>query len=36
MRFDKAVDNIGTFNALKRIASAYVIDYRGLTEDEQP
>ncbi|MFT5029732.1 MAG: hypothetical protein ACI9VS_002176 [Candidatus Binatia bacterium] len=34
MNFEKAVDNIGTVNELKRIASAYVIDYRGLSEDE--
>lgn len=34
MNFDKAVDNIPLINDLKRIASAYVIDYRNLDEGE--
>jgi hypothetical protein len=34
MKFAKAVDNIGKVHELKRIASAYVIDYRGLSDDE--
>lgn len=34
MKIDKCVQNISTFTELKRVASAYVIDYRGLTEEE--
>jgi len=34
MLFNKAVENIGTVTDLKRISSAYVIDYRNLTPDE--
>ncbi|MBA4147862.1 MAG: hypothetical protein H0X66_07070 [Verrucomicrobia bacterium] len=34
MNFSKAVENIGTVVELKRISSAYVIDYRNLTDDE--
>lgn len=34
MKFDKVVENIGTVLELKRISSAYVIDYRNLTDDE--
>ena len=34
MKLAKAFDNIGTVTELKRIASAYVIDYRGLSDDE--
>lgn len=34
MHLDKVVSNIGTVTELKRIASAYVIDYRALNEDE--
>lgn len=34
MNIEKSVQNIGTLIELKRIASAYVIDYRNLTEEE--
>lgn len=34
MNISKAVENISTLTELKRIASAYVIDYRGLSDDE--
>src|SRR5690625_4075287 len=34
MNFEKAVDNIPLVNDLKRIASAYVIDYRNLDDEE--
>lgn len=34
MNLDKIVDNIGTVTELKRISSAYVIDYRALSEPE--
>ena len=34
MNLAKAVENIGTVTELRRIASAYVIDYRNLSEDE--
>lgn len=34
MKLLKAVENVGTVTELKRIASAYVIDYRGLTDEE--
>ncbi len=34
MKLSKAVDNAGTATELKRTASAYVIDYRGLSDDE--
>lgn len=34
MKLDKVVDNIGTVTELKRIASAYVIDYRALNEPD--
>jgi len=34
MKLAKAVDTVGTVTELKRIASAYVIDYRGLSDDE--
>lgn len=34
MDIAKAVDNVGTITELKRIASAYVIDYRGLSDEE--
>lgn len=34
MILEKVVDNIGTLTELKRIASAYVIDYRALSEAE--
>lgn len=34
MKIAKAVDNAGTVTELKRTASAYVIDYRGLSDDE--
>ncbi len=34
MKIAKAVDNVGTVTELKRIASAYVIDYRGLSDEE--
>lgn len=34
MKFEKSVQNIGTQLELKRIASAYVIDYRNLDEAE--
>jgi hypothetical protein len=33
MKIDKAVDLIGTSTSLRRIASAYVIDYRNLADD---
>jgi len=34
MKLSKAVQNIGTITEVKRIASAYVIDYRGLSDEE--
>ena len=34
MKIARVVDNIGTITELKRVASAYVIDYRGLSDDE--
>ncbi|MEX2579910.1 MAG: hypothetical protein WD342_12700 [Verrucomicrobiales bacterium] len=34
MKFKKAILNIGKIPDLKRVAGAYVIDHRGLTEDE--
>jgi hypothetical protein len=34
MKIEKVIENIGTVLELKRLASAYVIDYRNLTEDE--
>lgn len=34
MNIEKCVQNTSTLTELKRIASAYVIDYRGLTEEE--
>lgn len=34
MKLSKVVSSIGTITELKRIASAYVIDYRGLSEEE--
>ena len=34
MELVKAVDNAGTATERKRSASAYVIDYRGLSDDE--
>ncbi|MEM0966940.1 MAG: SAP domain-containing protein [Verrucomicrobiota bacterium] len=34
MKFSKCVTNISTITELKRIASAYVIDYRALSEEE--
>lgn len=34
MHLDKVVENIGTVTELKRISSAYVIDYRALSEPE--
>lgn len=34
MKFEKSVQNIGTITELKRIASAYVIDYRNLDDAE--
>jgi hypothetical protein len=34
MKFSEVVNSIGTFVELKRIAKAYVIDYRNLTQDE--
>lgn len=34
MNIAKAVDNIGTLTELKRVASAYVIDYRNLSDTE--
>ncbi|MFX3681371.1 MAG: SAP domain-containing protein [bacterium] len=34
MKISKAIDSIGTVTELKRIASAYVIDYRNLSDDE--
>jgi hypothetical protein len=34
MKILKAIDNIGTLVGLKRVSSAYVIDYRNLTEEE--
>ncbi len=34
MKFQKAVFNIPTIPDLKRVASAYVIDHRGLSEEE--
>ncbi len=34
MKLAKAVDNVGTVTELKRVASAYVIDYRGLSDEE--
>jgi hypothetical protein len=33
-KIPKVVENIGTVLELRRIAKAYVIDYRNLTEDE--
>ena len=34
MNLQKAVESVGTFTELKRTASAYVIDYKNLSEDE--
>ena len=34
MKIEKVIDNIGTVLELKRLASAYVIDYRNLTDGE--
>jgi hypothetical protein len=34
MKLEKAVQNVSTVTELKRVASAYVIDYRNLTDDE--
>ena len=34
MNLAKAVENIGTVTELRRIASAYVIDYRNLSDVE--
>jgi len=34
MNIAKAVENIGTLTELKRVASAYVIDYRNLSDEE--
>lgn len=34
MKLIKAVENVGTITELKRFASAYVIDYRGLSDEE--
>jgi hypothetical protein len=34
MKIEKVIDNIGTVLELKRLASAYVIDYRNLTDTE--
>lgn len=34
MDFESVIGSIGTSSALKRFASAYVIDFRALTEDE--
>ena len=34
MKIEKVIENIGTVLELKRLASAYVIDYRNLSEDE--
>lgn len=34
MKFDKVVENTSTTIELKRVASPYVIDYRGLSEEE--
>ena len=34
MNIIKAIDNIGTIPELKRVSSAYVIDYRNLTDEE--
>jgi len=34
VKFDEAVSLIGTVTELKRIASAHVVDYRNLTEEE--
>ncbi|PLW79950.1 hypothetical protein C0585_05130 [Candidatus Woesearchaeota archaeon] len=34
MLFNEAVESIGTLTDLKRIASAYVIDYRNLSQEE--
>ena len=34
MKIEKVIDNIGTVHELKRLASAYVIDYRNLTDGE--
>ncbi|MDA3798205.1 MAG: SAP domain-containing protein [Kiritimatiellae bacterium] len=34
MKLSKVIENIGTITELKRVASAYVIDYRGLSEIE--
>lgn len=34
MKFDKVVENTSTTIELKRVASPYVIDYRGLCEEE--
>lgn len=34
MQLSKAVENIGTIFELRRIAKAYVIDYKNLTDDE--
>ncbi len=34
MKLANVIDNIGTITELKRIASAYVIDYRNLSDEE--
>ena len=34
MNIKKVIDNVGTFVELKRISSAYVVDYRNLSEEE--
>lgn len=34
MQINKVVDNIGTLTDLKRVSSAYVIDYKALSEEE--
>lgn len=34
MKIKKVIENIGTVIELKRISSAYVVDYRNLSEDE--
>ena len=34
MKIEKCIENVSTLTELKRIASPYVIDYRGLSEEE--
>ena len=34
MKFQTVIENISTINDLKRIANAYVIDYRALNKEE--